>query len=110
MGSRVLEKQQRQNPKKHKEWISKNRNMVRETERKWRKNYRQKTGHAGSKVKRAIKYGIITPMPCEICGALGAEAHHDDYNSPLKVRWLCREHHLEWHKENKPKYIEEKKQ
>lgn len=36
-------------------------------------------------------------QPCEICGDK-AEAHHDDYDKPLEVRWLCFKHHREWHK------------
>ena len=36
-------------------------------------------------------------QPCEVCGAK-AEAHHDDYDKPLEVRWLCFKHHREWHK------------
>jgi hypothetical protein len=34
---------------------------------------------------------------CEVCGKK-AEAHHDDYNEPLEIRWLCMKHHREWHK------------
>lgn len=59
--------------------------------------------------ERAIKKGILIPEPCELCDASGimddgrniVQAHHDNYNEPLKVRWLCQKCHHEWHKENK---------
>ena len=37
--------------------------------------------------------------PCENCGALEVEAHHDDYDKPLEVRWLCRHDHRQLHRE-----------
>ena len=49
----------------------------------------------------AIRDGRLIRQPCEICGAV-AQAHHDDYSKPLDVRWLCSEHHAEWHKHNTP--------
>ena len=65
---------------------------------------------AGHIVDKAIQKGVIVRMPCEICGDSGSmsdgrsniQAHHDDYNKPLDVRWLCQKHHHEWHKKNKP--------
>ena len=48
----------------------------------------------------AIRSGVLTKMPCEICGCSTVHAHHDDYAHPLTVRWLCDNHHNEWHREN----------
>jgi hypothetical protein len=52
-------------------------------------------------VARAITSNKILKQPCEICGNVKVDAHHDDYYKPLEVRWLCRSHHVEWHKNNK---------
>jgi len=57
----------------------------------------------------ALEKGILVPGPCEKCGFFGqakdgrclVHGHHDDYNKPLEVRWLCKNHHHEWHKTNK---------
>lgn len=46
---------------------------------------------------RAIRRGDLVRMPCEKCGALRVEGHHDDYSLPLVVRWLCKSHHLDVH-------------
>ena len=46
-----------------------------------------------------IKTGKLIRQPCEVCNSNEkAEAHHDDYTKPLDIRWLCRAHHLEHHK------------
>lgn len=58
---------------------------------------------ANKQVYHAIKTGKIVRRPCEVCGNVTAEAHHDDYNYPLSVRFLCRTHHQEWHLHNVPK-------
>ncbi len=45
-------------------------------------------------VGNAIKYGKLVREPCEECGKVETvEAHHDDYEKPLDVRWLCKHHH-----------------
>lgn len=48
--------------------------------------------------------GTLIRLPCEICGTdKDVQAHHDDYNRPLEVRWLCRKHHKEHHDNEKNK-------
>jgi ribosomal protein S27AE len=43
----------------------------------------------------AIKTGKLIKQPCEKCGKIDVDAHHDDYSKPLEVRWLCEKHHRE---------------
>jgi hypothetical protein len=50
-------------------------------------------------LREAVKDGAVTRAPCEICGAVKADGHHEDYNKPLEVRWLCRKHHKRRHDE-----------
>lgn len=59
-------------------------------------------GRARAAVARAIADGILVRLPCEECGATPTDGHHDDYSSPLDVRWLCRSHHASWHHRNGP--------
>lgn len=67
-----------------------------EYQRRRRKN---KSSHyrANMAVNNAIRDGRLKRGPCEKCGAIKAEAHHDDYSKPLEVRWLCLKHHREHH-------------
>jgi len=52
-----------------------------------------KNAKAHNAVATAINNGKLIPQNCEICGKGKVEAHHDDYNKPLEVRWLCKSHH-----------------
>lgn len=48
-------------------------------------------------VAAALRAGLLRRLPCEVCGARRAQAHHDDYRRPLDVRWLCGPHHRAHH-------------
>lgn len=51
---------------------------------------------------RRISVGLLVKLPCEVCGINNnVQAHHDDYNDPMNVRWLCSFHHAEHHKNEK---------
>lgn len=47
------------------------------------------------RVARAVKMGVLSrPQRCSVCGRLRSEvgmllAHHEDYNNPLSVVFLC---------------------
>ena len=51
-----------------------------------------------STTNKYIKAGFLIKQPCEVCGVNKVDAHHDDYTKPLDVRWLCRKHHNEHHR------------
>ena len=69
--------------------------------RRWESvNPEKKLAHRA--VAYAKRCGELVPQPCEVCGLEKVEAHHDDYSKPLDVRWLCRTHHRQWHRENDP--------
>ena len=52
---------------------------------------------ARAAVSNALRDGRLERGPCEVCGALKVQGHHDDYSKPLEVRWLCKKHHDEYH-------------
>lgn len=75
--------------------------------------YRGKTkanDYAQNALEYALRKGIVEKKThCEECGSTGLfkdgrsaiQAHHDNYNEPLKVRWLCQKCHHLWHKTHK---------
>ena len=52
-------------------------------------------------LRSALKKGLLIRGSCEVCGAPNADGHHHDYDRPLDVRWLCRLHHRQLHKQLK---------
>ncbi len=73
-----------------------------------RRRYKESEFHrlkiaAQSLTSKAIRKGTLIKEPCEVCGKLKVDAHHDDYEKPLDVRWLCRSHHREHHEDDSRK-------
>lgn len=64
----------------------------------WR-NADKRRSVAHSAVARAIKAGRLLRMPCSRCGDANSLAHHEDYDKPLEVVWLCQPCHKQRHKE-----------
>ena len=50
-------------------------------------------------VRRAVLAGALKRKPCERCGDPKSLAHHEDYDKPLDVTWLCQPCHKKRHKE-----------
>lgn len=80
-------------------YVENNKEKIAEITKKYRENNQKKYQCHGI-VAYAIKCGNLKSEPCEICGENKAHAHHDDYDNPLDVRWLCSKHHNEWHRIN----------
>jgi len=52
-------------------------------------------------VTRAVKKGTLIRLPCIRCGSKKSLAHHENYDEPLNVMWLCQPCHKQRHKEIK---------
>ena len=53
--------------------------------------------HAGSRRIMAQR-AYPVPQTCQVegCGEVGVR-HHEDYDKPLEIIWLCPKHHYQWH-------------
>ena len=70
-----------------------------EDTREYRARFPKKYKAHGA-VNNALRAGKLFKQNCEVCGSIESNGHHDDYDKPLEVRWLCAEHHCEWHSLN----------
>jgi ribosomal protein S27AE len=68
----------------------------------WSKEQRQL---AWKLVAEAIATGSLQPQPCEVCGRPPICAHHDNYDRPLDIRWLCWKCHTQRHRELDPHFM-----
>ena len=82
-----------------KKWAANNAGKIYESTKSYRQKFPKKY-KAHGKIAYAIKMKQIKRQPCEVCGHEKSVAHHDDYDYPLSIRWLCDKHHKEWHAEN----------
>ena len=67
--------------------------------KEWRKADSRRT-RAHNMVRRAIAAGHLVPRACERCPrTTDVHAHHESYDRPLDVMWLCPVCHKERHAE-----------
>lgn len=52
---------------------------------------------ARNAVAYALRLGRIKRLPCQVCGEVKSQAHHEDYLKPLEVVWLCGPCHVRHH-------------
>jgi len=87
---------QKQVSREHRE---RNRDQLNARQREYeRNNPHKKRAHAC--VRRALRSGkLVRPTKCQKCGSEkgGMQAHHEDYSTPLSVKWLCSMCHINLH-------------
>lgn len=69
-----------------------------EISRIWRESDRRICA-AHNAVARAVRSGMLTRMPCTRCGHQKSVGHHESYDRPLDVTWLCQPCHKVRHRE-----------
>lgn len=94
-------------------WGEAHREQEQERERKrWasmslseRQEARQRRNPIKERARRAVQYAVKSgrlarPNSCSKCGVVKPiHGHHDDYNKPLDVKWLCATCHGKRHRE-----------
>lgn len=95
------------NAKRREKWASDPLYRAAEYERRRRKSpenkaavdaarYKNPNRIASRKLRDAVKCNkIIKPLTCDTCGSGDRiQGHHDDYDKPLEVKWLCHSCHM----------------
>lgn len=85
--------------KNSRDWYSRNKELAISLKDDWISRNRKKRKVHGL-TSYAIRIGFLVKSNCEVCGKKDVHAHHDDYDKPMDVRWLCAHHHMMWHSEN----------
>lgn len=81
-------------------WRENNYEKWREYQREYFQDPERKRKHSARQaVNNAIRDGRMEKEPCSVCGTWeDVQAHHEDYDLPFDVVWLCRQHHAETHR------------
>jgi hypothetical protein len=72
----------------------------------------KKAACARSRLRYAVKTGKITkPKSCQMCGVktYRINSHHEDYDKPFDVIWVCSLCHYKVHKEKDSTYLKRRK-
>ena len=48
-------------------------------------------------ISNYLRYGKLEKEPCIFCGKENSIAHHEDYEKPLEVIWMCQKCHRFYH-------------
>jgi|688.fasta_scaffold156040_3 hypothetical protein len=67
---------------------------------KWEAKYPERI-KAIHTVRNAIQKGYLVRLPCIVCGNKKSHGHHENYDHPLDVVWLCAKHHKARHEQLK---------
>ena len=78
-------------------WVAKNPEKKKEANKKWALANQHKI-KAHYQVAKAIKNGSLIKAPCIVCSNKKSQAHHEDYEKPLDVRWMCATCHRAEHR------------
>lgn len=107
---------QKRNPdkaaKSSRSWQKRNRDKANAISKEYRRRNREELARktrqreaedprkprARAAVAKAVKNGDLIRKPCHNCDNPKSEAHHPDYNDPLRVVWLCHPCHMKEHR------------
>ena len=92
---RAYDRERAKNPERAK--------IAKEISSAWRKEDPRRM-RAHNAVTRAVRKGNLVRQPCCRCGNEKSFAHHEDYDKPLDVMWLCQPCHKQRHKELKHEF------
>ncbi len=72
------------------------------------KDYKDKARYL---TRKMVMKGIITKnLKCDHCGGEAKHKHHEDYNDPMKIVWLCPKCHGAEHRNIRSKKLSDKTQ